>query len=137
MFYLYPMQTRNILMLAAALGMIAVIFGAFSAHALKARLDVTSLGNWETATRYQFYHVFAMIASVYIAQKTSDSLAIKAAWLFFTGILLFSGSLYLLSTRSLIGANLSWLGPVTPLGGLSFICGWICLLVVFQRSVKN
>jgi uncharacterized membrane protein YgdD (TMEM256/DUF423 family) len=113
--------------------MVAVILGAFGAHALKARLDVGALANWETAVRYQFYHVFAIITAAWLADKSQDKLALRAGWLFFIGILLFSGSLYFLSLRNLLEMNLLWLGPITPLGGLAFISGWVCLFISFRR----
>ena len=131
------MQHRNLLSLAAILGMLAVIFGAFGAHALKASLDPVSLGNWETATRYQFYHVFGMIVAVLLAERSGDKYGLRAAWWFLAGIVLFCGSLYLLSLRSLFSVNLNWLGPITPLGGLCFISGWVWIFIVVRRSLKK
>lgn len=128
------MQTKKLLTVASFLGMLAVVLGAFGAHALKTRLDATSLAIWETAVRYQFYHVFAIILAAWLAEKSQNTLAIRAGWLFFIGIILFSGSLYFLSLRNLLEMNLLWLGPITPLGGLAFISGWVCLLITFRRS---
>ncbi len=103
-------------------GGIAVALGAFGAHALKARLTPELLNTFETGVRYQMYHALALLA-VTLAVRTSTSGLLNAAgWLFVLGTLLFSGSLYLLCFT-----NKRWLGAITPLGGLAFIAGWICL----------
>jgi uncharacterized membrane protein YgdD (TMEM256/DUF423 family) len=119
--------------LAAA---VAVMLGAFGAHALKEKLSPDQLQVFETGVRYQFYHAFALIAIGILAEKFSSSLLNYSGWLFCLGIIFFSGSLYLLSTRNLLGIeNWKFLGPVTPLGGLCFIAGWIFLLVsVLKRN---
>jgi uncharacterized membrane protein YgdD (TMEM256/DUF423 family) len=103
--------------------MLAVVFGAFGAHALKGRLDEYALGVFETAVQYHFYHSLALLAVGVIALSQPQTTLLKSGgWLFAIGIIVFSGSLYLLS---LTGAR--WLGAVTPLGGLAFIGGWACL----------
>lgn len=109
--------------LASLSGMLAVAFGAFGAHALKSRLDDYARGVFETAVQYHFYHSLALLAVGVIAMSQPQTVLLKSSgWLFFIGIVVFSGSLYLLS---LTGAR--WLGAVTPLGGLAFIGGWACL----------
>jgi len=106
-------------------GMLAVMFGAFGAHALKSRMDDYALGVYETAVQYHFYHSFALLAVGIIALSAPDSVMLKSSgWLFFIGLLIFSGSLYVLSLT-----GMRWLGAVTPLGGLAFIGGWACLAV--------
>ncbi|MFT4767226.1 MAG: uncharacterized membrane protein YgdD (TMEM256/DUF423 family) [Glaciecola sp.] len=109
--------------LGALGGLLAVAFGAFGAHALRDRFDTYSLGVYETAVQYQFYHSFALlVAGLLLLQFPSSMLLKSSVFLFVLGILLFSGSLYILSF-----SGLRWLGAVTPLGGLAFIAGWACL----------
>lgn len=109
----------------ALCGMLAVVFGAFGAHALRDRLDAYAMGVFETAVQYHFYHALALVAvGVLALHQPQTTLLRSSGWLFLLGIGLFSGSLYLLA---LTGTR--WLGAVTPLGGLAFIAGWACLAV--------
>jgi uncharacterized membrane protein YgdD (TMEM256/DUF423 family) len=121
--------------IAAAYGALAVILGAFGAHALKEKLDAYQLEIFNKGVQYQFYHVIALFAVVFLADKIQPKTLTFAGWFFTSGILFFSGSLYLLATRSLLGTDALTpvLGPVTPLGGLCFIIGWILLLVSFTK----
>jgi len=110
-------RARGLLLAAALLGAAGVALGAFGAHGLRARLDARGLEVWETAVRYHLVHAVALLAlalSPYAAQLRT------AGWLFAAGIALFSGSLYALA---LGGPRL--LGPVTPLGGLALVAGWL------------
>ncbi|NND68925.1 MAG: DUF423 domain-containing protein [Halioglobus sp.] len=119
-------MAKLFLTLASLSGMTAVMLGAFGAHALKSRLDEYSLGVFETAVQYHFYHSLALLAVGIIAlQQPQTTLLKTSGWLFFLGILVFSGSLYLLSIT-----GVKWLGAITPLGGLAFIVGWACLAAV-------
>ena len=115
--------------------MLAVIAGAFGAHGLRAYLAPQNLEVWHTAVQYQFYHVFALLFLSTFINK-NNKLTIAAYYLFAVGIVFFSGSLYLLSCRDLLGWG--WLiavGPVTPLGGLFFIIGWLVLgLAAFKNN---
>jgi len=109
--------------LASLSGMLAVVLGAFGAHALKDRLDEYALGIFETAVQYHFYHSFALLAVGVIALSQPQTAMLKSSgWLFLLGIVVFCGSLYLLSVT-----GVRWLGAITPLGGLAFIGGWACL----------
>jgi uncharacterized membrane protein YgdD (TMEM256/DUF423 family) len=109
--------------LAAISGMLAVLFGAFGAHALKGRLDDQALNVFETAVQYHFYHTFALLMVGAIALSQPPTALLKSSgWLFVIGILVFSGSLYLLSFT-----GMRWLGAITPFGGLAFIAAWACL----------
>ncbi|MBK9794802.1 MAG: DUF423 domain-containing protein [Sphingobacteriales bacterium] len=121
--------------IAALYGALAVILGAFGAHALKEKLDAYQLEIFNKGVQYQFYHVIALFAVVFLAEKIQPKTLTFAGWFFTAGILFFSGSLYLLATRSLMGTDTLTpiLGPVTPLGGLCFIIGWILLLVSFTK----
>lgn len=109
--------------LASLSGMFAVVFGAFGAHALKNRLDDYAMGVFETAVQYHFYHSLALLAVGVIALHQPQTMLLRSSgWLFLLGIVVFSGSLYLLSL-----SGVKWLGAITPLGGLAFIAGWACL----------
>jgi uncharacterized membrane protein YgdD (TMEM256/DUF423 family) len=111
----------------------AVALGAMGAHFLKSKLETgliteVNLQTFETAVKYQIYHSIAILIVVLLADKFKHELFQKAGYCFMLGIVFFSGSLYLLSTANLLGlSNVRWLGPVTPIGGLFFIAGWILL----------
>jgi uncharacterized membrane protein YgdD (TMEM256/DUF423 family) len=114
---------RTFLLIGAVLGFIGVALGAFGAHGLKNRVSPDMLTVFETGVRYHMYHVFALlIVAAAIGHIGSARLLVLAGWLFFAGILLFSGSLYALA---LTGVGI--LGAITPLGGLLFLVGWACL----------
>ena len=119
---------RAFLIIAAVSGLIAVILGAFGAHALRGKLEPKLFDVFETGVRYQFFHTFALIAVALLIDKLGAAQLVPAGWLFVAGIVLFSGSLYLLAVKSW-----KWLGPVTPLGGLLFIAGWVMLLIAAAR----
>ena len=122
---------------------IAVAMGAFAAHVLRSKLETggmteTNLQAFETAARYQMYHSITLLILALLSEKIQNKLITKAAYCFMAGIVLFSGSLYLLSTASLIGlTTVSWLGPITPIGGLFFISGWLLLACSALKKVKN
>ena len=117
--------------LAALSGMLAVVFGAFGAHALKNRLDDYAMGVFETAVQYHFYHTLALLGVGLLALTLPESPLLKSSgWLFTVGLVVFSGSLYVLSLT-----GLRWLGAVTPLGGLAFIAGWVCLAAAAWKSL--
>lgn len=114
---------RVFFILGALFSGLGVALGAFGAHGLKERLTSDALSTYETAVRYQMYHALALLAVAYAAQRWPDSnLVAIAGWLFVAGIVLFSGSLYLLSIT-----DVRWLGAIAPLGGAAFIAGWLCL----------
>ena len=109
---------------------IAVALGALGAHALESRLTSDALTTYETASRYQMYHSLALLAVAFAVKRWQGSgLAALAGWLFIAGIVLFSGSLYLLSLT-----DVRWLGAVAPLGGAAFIAGWVCLAWAAWRA---
>lgn len=109
---------------ASLLMFIAVALGAFGAHALKAHLSDYSLDVYKTAVLYHFIHALAIFAVAWISAYTNDPKAHYAGLCFLAGIVLFSGSLYLLSVT-----GLKWLGAITPLGGIYFLAGWFILLL--------
>ncbi len=126
--------------IASFLLALAVIMGAFGAHALKSRLTPESLTVWKTAVEYHFYHALGLLV-VSLLLKVNVITAGTSKWvsnLLLSGILLFSGSLYLLSTKSILAWDPSFLGPITPIGGLLFIAGWVLLaLKANVHSVKQ
>jgi len=122
---------------AAISGMLAVITGAFGAHSLKEVLQPEQLQTFETGVRYQFYHTIALLFCGVLAERKPSKKINMAASSFIAGLFLFSGSLYLLSVRSILSIeNLSWLGPVTPIGGLMFILGWVFMLLYANEKSK-
>lgn len=121
---------RIFMILAALIGGLAVALGAFGAHALSSRLSADLLATFETAVRYQFYHALALVAVVVALMRwPNTNLPVIAGWLFVAGIVIFSGSLYLL-----VLTGVRWLGAITPIGGVAFIAGWICLAVAAWRA---
>lgn len=118
-------MTRIFLAIASVLGGISVVLGAFATHALKDRLSDRALAIWETGTKYQMYHALALIlVALLISRFPNSTPLIVAGFAFIAGIFIFSGSLYALSL-----SGIKWLGAITPLGGVAFIIGWICLVL--------
>jgi uncharacterized membrane protein YgdD (TMEM256/DUF423 family) len=127
-------MNRRIIITAAVLGMLGVIAGAFAAHGLKPKLTPQNLEIWHTAVQYQFYHVFALLFLTTFSRFNNGLISI-GYYLFTFGIIFFSGSLYLLACRDLLGWGwLSIMGPITPLGGVLFIAGWVCLALAAVRN---
>ena len=124
---------------AAIIGALAVALGAFAAHALKELVSEYALGIFETAVRYQFYHAFALLAVGILYQPFGSKMLKWAGRLFILGIILFSGSLYALAVvKGAVLPGFKWLGPITPLGGLCFIGGWICLFIaIFKKPAHS
>jgi uncharacterized membrane protein YgdD (TMEM256/DUF423 family) len=121
------------LSITAFLGFLAVVLGAFGAHTLKNKIGLDQLKIFETGVRYQMYHVLVLLF-VNSFSGFSEKVKNKISLFFFIGILFFSGSLYLLSMQ-IISAKI--IGPITPLGGLFFIIGWLYLSYNFIRQSKN
>lgn len=120
---------------AAFCGALAVVLGAFAAHGLKQIFTADNLLTFETAVRYQFYHVFALLAVGILYASFPGKLLKWAGSLFITGIILFSGSLYGLCYVKYADLPLNWLGAITPFGGAAFIAGWLMLFVaVLKRN---
>lgn len=117
--------------IAAIFGGLAVILGALGAHALKDLLDATAMESFKTATMYQLFHAIALIA------LPSSEKFIWTARCWIAGIFLFSFSIYGLVLDELVGVNLSFLGPITPLGGLLLIAGWISLWFAYPNKTSH
>ena len=134
------MKERHVLnklgLLIGTMGALAVILGAFGAHSLKSVLPVDKLMTYNTGINYHFYHLFAMVFAYFALENTASKWAKRSYWCFFFGIILFSGSIYFLAIRDLIGLiNYKWLGPITPIGGLLFILGWIFLGISLYKKM--
>lgn len=120
---------------AAILGALAVALGAFGAHALKQRTTDAVISIFETGVRYQFYHVLALLLVSVLYKDFANRWMIYAGWLFIAGIILFSGSLYLLTFFKIAAKpQFNWVGAITPIGGIGFIAGWLCLLMGIIKS---
>ena len=118
------------LSITAILGLLAIIFGAFGAHALKEKIGVDALQSFETGVRYQMYHVLALLfVNTYSGFNAKAKNTIS--WLFFMGILFFSGSIYLITAGG-VNPKLIWF--ITPLGGLLFMAGWLVMLLNFIKK---
>lgn len=123
------MTANTLLILGAAFGLLAVILGAFGAHALKKIVNEEQLRSFETGVKYQMYHALVLL---FIGNHFEQPNYLMS-WCFVLGIILFSFSIYGLVLSSAKGKKLRFLGPVTPLGGLLLIIGWILLLVSFLQ----
>ena len=119
---------RLFVIIGALSGAIGVGAGAFGAHALRARLEPRLLEVFETGARYQMYHAIAMLAAAWVVTRFPGSLANASGWLFLAGTLLFSGSLYAMAFTGIRA-----LGAITPIGGVCFIAGWVCLALAAMR----
>ena len=115
--------------LGAVAAFIGVGLGAFAAHGLKSRLDANLLATFEIGVRYQMYHALALLAVAWACTRWPGTLVTTAGWLFIAGIVVFSGSLYVLALT-----GVRWLGAITPLGGLAFLAGWLCLAWVAAKG---
>lgn len=121
---------RGYLKTGAILGALSVAMGAFAAHKLKEMVDPEAVAIFETGVRYQFYHVFALLAVGILGMYYKNKSLKWAGIMFIAGTVLFSGSLYLLTYIHASGVEgMKWVGPITPLGGVCFIAGWILLFV--------
>ncbi len=120
---------RVFLALAALAGFSGVALGAFAAHGLKGRLSTEYLAVFQTGVQYQLIHALALFGVALLADRLPGRLVTAAGSLFVVGILLFSGSLYLLTL-----SGLGKLGMITPLGGVCFLAGWLCLGLAALRS---
>jgi uncharacterized membrane protein YgdD (TMEM256/DUF423 family) len=123
------MMERLFFVVGSLSGLIAVAAGAFGAHSLRDRLTSDLLAIFETGVRYQMYHALALLLVAWAVNRWPGPLTSAAGWLFVAGTLIFSGSLYALSFS---GAR--WLGAITPLGGIAFLGGWLCLALAAWRG---
>ena len=123
---------RTFLILGAANAALAVLLGAFGAHSLKTYLAADMMAVYQTGLQYHLFHSLGLIAVGLVAKQIGDSAWLRwSGWLMLAGIVIFSGSLYVLSTT-----GWKWLGAVTPLGGLSFIVAWVLFVVAVVKSAR-
>ncbi len=115
---------RTFLLAGAVAAFIAVGFGAFGAHGLRGRLTPDMLAVFETGVRYHMYHALALLLTAALVPRIEGKAIVAAGWLFVAGIVLFSGSLYLLAVT-----GVTVLGAITPIGGVAFLAGWALLAV--------
>jgi uncharacterized membrane protein YgdD (TMEM256/DUF423 family) len=115
---------RTFLLVGALAGFLAVTFGAFGAHALRGRLSPEMLAVFETGVRYHMYHALALLLVSAMMPRMGGWLVVASGWLFTAGIVLFSGSLYVLAFT-----GITIFGAITPIGGLAFLAGWACLAI--------
>lgn len=115
------------------LGLTAIILGAFGAHTLKVKLSIDQLSSFETGVKYQMYHaLFLLLLS--FQSNVSEKIKRTVFYLVVFGVLLFSGSIYMLATRPISGLELKFLGPITPMGGLLLILAWTLLMLHFIKK---
>jgi len=122
------MKNKTIALFFTLFGFLSVGLGAFAAHGLAQTLSEKYLTVFKTGVTYQFYHTFALGLIVVLKSKVDSAYLSKAALAFVIGIFLFSGSLYILSLT-----QIKWLGMITPLGGVSFLVGWLFLFWHFLK----
>ncbi|MEP7165319.1 MAG: DUF423 domain-containing protein [Ferruginibacter sp.] len=126
---------RGFLKTAVFIGSLSVALGAFAAHSLKGMVSDHSIATFETAVRYQFYHVFALLAAGILYKEFPHKTMLWAGRFFIAGIILFSGSLYLLAiVQAAVKPGYQWIGAITPLGGICFIAGWLLMFISFTRK---
>src|SRR5262245_55442032 len=125
-----PDTAKLFLVLGSLFGAAGVALGAFGAHALKARIASEMLAVWQTAVQYHLWHALALVAISILAMHLPASVPLRwAGWLMAVGIVLFSGSLYVLAL-----SGTRWLGAITPFGGAAFVAGWILLAWAAARA---
>lgn len=130
------------LLLASFFGASSVALGALGAHWLRTKLEAGIIDHFQydafdKASKYQLLHSLALLFVFLAVRSANDKLLRITGWLFAGGILLFSGSIYALSTQKICGLNVSFLGPVTPLGGMLLISGWVCLFIYALRLYRS
>ncbi|MEO5583752.1 MAG: DUF423 domain-containing protein [Saprospiraceae bacterium] len=129
------MENRKLLTLVFISGAMAVILGAFGAHALKPYLDESGMSNFQTANRYHFIHT--ILSLIYLLWNPSAKFVTRVVYECLMGIILFSGSLYVLSLRTHFQGIPGWLGIITPLGGLLFVISWLEGAIYSIKKLKN
>jgi uncharacterized membrane protein YgdD (TMEM256/DUF423 family) len=129
-------MSKKVISTAALLGMIAIILGAFGAHALKKVLSLEQLATFETGVRYQMYHALFLLF-IGLSTSLSEKSQKIIYYLTLSGVLLFSGSIYFLATNSLTSFDFKKIGFITPIGGLLLILAWAVLLFDFLKNNKK
>ena len=130
-------MSKVFLLIAALLGALSVVLGAFAAHGLKKIIPADAITTFETGVRYQFYHTFALLAVGILLERFPAQTLVWSGYSFIGGIVLFSGSLYALALLNSTGnVGISKIGIITPFGGLFFILGWILLFIGIMKRTS-
>ena len=129
------MKNKNWLIVASLLAGLAVAAGAFGAHGLKKLVEPQYVDTFKTGAQYQFYHALAIGFATLVSQFIDNQWIKRVNWLFLLGIILFSGSLYILALGKVLNTEgVNWVGAITPLGGLFFLFGWMALAWSIHKS---
>lgn len=129
---------KKLLTIALILAALSVVLGAFAAHGLKKIVSDSAVSIFETGVKYQFYHALGIALAAMLYKEFTHKIIISAAYFFLAGIIFFSGSLYILTYKEAMSIpGLSFVGPITPLGGFCFIVGWILLAVGIHKKNAN
>ena len=123
-------MSRTFIILGSLLSFVGVALGAFAAHALKDKLPPDLFAIWEVGVRYHMYHALGLFAVAWVSAQFPDANVFVSGWLFVAGIVIFSGSLYLMSL-----SGVRWLGAVRPIGGLCYLAGWLWMGWSVWRSI--
>jgi len=130
-------MSKVFLLIAALLGALSVVLGAFAAHGLKKIIPADAITTFETGVRYQFYHTFALLAVGILLERFPAQSLVWSGYSLIAGIVLFSGSLYALALLNSTGnVGISKIGIITPFGGLFFILGWILLFIGIMKRTS-
>lgn len=126
---------KTFLVLGTVLAGLAVVLGAFGAHGLKKLVGPDTVASYQTGVQYQMYHALALILLAILYDRFQSSFLNYAGWFFLFGIIFFSGSLYLMAAlKAMNRPIMPFIGPITPVGGLLFITGWVLLLIGIIRK---
>ncbi|MDG1772972.1 MAG: DUF423 domain-containing protein [Oceanicoccus sp.] len=124
-------MAKTLLIIAAISGLLAVAIGAFGAHGLKGRVTTDLMAVYQTGVQYHFYHTLALLlVGILMLQFPEVSLLTWTGWLFIAGIIIFSGSLYVMALT-----GIKWLGAITPIGGVAFIAGWLTMAIAVYKHI--
>ncbi len=124
-------MAKTLLMIAAISGLLAVAIGAFGAHGLKGRVTTDLMAVYQTGVQYHFYHTLALLfVGILMLQFPQVSLLSWSGCLFVAGMIIFSGSLYVMALT-----GIKWLGAITPIGGVAFIAGWLTMAIAFYKHI--
>lgn len=127
---------KPFLILGALICLLAIVMGAFGAHMIENQFGERSSDIFDTAATYQMYHGLAILITCLISTQLKSKLFKIAIYFFLIGTICFSGSLYLLAFKTIIGPAIHYVGPITPIGGLLYIIGWMLFIVGVIRSQR-
>jgi len=124
-------MAKTLLIIAAISGLLAVMIGAFGAHGLKGRITTDLMAIFQTGVQYHFYHALALLlVGILMLQFPQLTLLKFSGWLLVAGMVIFSGSLYVMALT-----GITWLGAITPIGGMAFIGGWLTMAIAIYNHI--